>query len=174
MNMLFTETPRQERAMPPTATHDRVAFPGLGTTYLIRGEDTGGRFALVEHDIPPRALAAPAHTHEHEDEFTYVLSGRVGIEIGDEVLEAGPGELVRKPKGIPHAFWNAGDEEARLLELISPAGFEAYFAELAPHLTCGAGGEPDFPAVGAIQARYALTMDLASIERLVSEHGLGA
>ena len=126
---------------------DRADFPRLGTRYLLRGEATGGRFALIEHEIPPRALAAPTHVHEHEDEYSFVLEGRVGVQIGDEEAVAGPGELVVKPRGIPHAFWNAGDEPARLLELISPAGFERYFEEMAPHLA--GGGPPDLEQVGA-------------------------
>ena len=149
---------------------ERADFPGLKNRYILRGEDTGGRFALIEHEIPPRSLAAPIHTHEREDEYSYVLSGRVGVQIGDEVAEAGPGELVAKPRGIPHAFWNAGDEPARLLELISPAGFESYFEDLAPHLS--AGGPPDVEALGKIRDRYALTMDMGSMERLIEEHGL--
>ena len=104
---------------------DRADFPRLGTRYLIRGEATGGRFALIEHEIPPRALAAPVHVHEREDEYSFVLEGRVGVQIGEEDLVAGPGELVVKPRGIPHAFWNAGDETARLLELISPEASSA-------------------------------------------------
>src|SRR3954468_3445243 len=113
---------------------ERADFPGLGTRYLVHGDDTDGRFALLEHTIPPRTLAAPTHVHEHEDEYSFVLSGRMGAQIGDAVLEAGPGELVIKPRGVPHAFWNAGDEETRLLELISPGAFGQYFADLAPHL----------------------------------------
>ena len=101
---------------------ERADFPGLGTRYLIRSDQTDGRFGLVEHIIPPRALAAPIHTHENEDEYSFVLEGRMGAQIGDQVVEAGPGELVVKPRGIPHAFWNAGDQDVRLLELISPGG----------------------------------------------------
>jgi mannose-6-phosphate isomerase-like protein (cupin superfamily) len=148
----------------------RADFPRLGTRYILRGEDTGGQFALIEHEIPPRALAAPTHTHQQEDEYSYVLSGRVGVQIGDEQAEAGPGELVAKPRGIPHAFWNPGDEPARLLELISPAGFERYFEELAPLLS--GDGPPDLEALAAIRDRYALTMDMDSREQLISKHGL--
>jgi hypothetical protein len=110
------------------------------------------------------------HTHEHEDEFSLVLEGRVGVQIGDEVTVAAPGDLVRKPRGVPHAFWNAGDAPARLIELISPAGFEAYFAEMAPILNVE--GPPDFAALAAVQARYGLSMDPTSIGRLAAEHGL--
>jgi quercetin dioxygenase-like cupin family protein len=149
---------------------ERADFPGLGTRYMLRREDTDGQFALLEHTIPPRTLAAPTHAHEHEDEFSYVLAGRVGVQIGDQVIEAGPGELVAKPRGVPHAFWNAGDEEARLLELISPPAFASYFAEMAPVLS--ADGPPDVERLGAIQQKYALSMDRESREPLMREHGL--
>jgi mannose-6-phosphate isomerase-like protein (cupin superfamily) len=153
-----------------TVTDDRADFPGLGTRYLIRSDQTDGRFALIEHTIPPRRLAAPVHTHESEDEYSFVLRGRMGAMVGDEVVEAGPGELVAKPRGIPHAFWNAGDEPVRLLELISPGGFDQYFADLAPILS--AGGEPDFQAIGAIQARYRLSMDIDSMGPLCERFGV--
>jgi len=127
-------------------------------------------FSLVEHPIAPRTLAAPAHVHENEDEYSYVLEGEVGFEIGDEVFTAGPGQLVAKPRGIWHAFWNATDAPARLLEVISPGGFEGYFAELAPLLR----PERDFEGMARLQAKYGLEMDFSSIERLSREHGLGS
>jgi CBS domain-containing protein len=78
----------------------------------------------------PRALGAPLHRHTREDEFSYVLEGRVGTLLGDDVVYANPGDLVCKPRGQWHAFWNAGDDPARILEIISPAGFEQFFAAL--------------------------------------------
>jgi mannose-6-phosphate isomerase-like protein (cupin superfamily) len=155
--------------IPPSAG-ERADFPRLGNRYIIRSDQTDGRFALLEHAIPPRALAAPVHTHEREDEYSYVLVGRMGAQLGDEFVEAGPGETVFKPRGIPHAFWNAGDEETRLLELISPGAFDQYFAEMAPLLN--ADGPPDLEKVGEIQARYALSMEFESIERLSERFGL--
>ena len=151
---------------------ERADFPRLGNRYVLRGESSGGRFALVEQTIPPRALAAPIHTHEREDEYSFVLAGRLGAQIGDEVLEAGPGDLVLKPRGIPHAYWNPGDEETHLLEIISPAGFEQYFTDLAPELARPGGPDPE--TLAEIRSRYGLTMDIASRERLIEEHGLEA
>jgi mannose-6-phosphate isomerase-like protein (cupin superfamily) len=148
----------------------RADFPVLGNRYLITTEETGGRFALLEHTVAPRSLAAPTHVHVHEDEYSFVLEGTVGVQIGDEVVEAGPGTLVFKPRGIPHAFWNPGDEEARLLELISPGGFSNYFTELAPLLS--SGGPPDLEALAEVQARYDLSMDRDSIGPLAEAHGL--
>ena len=147
-----------------------VNFRGFGTRYVVSAEQTGGAFAAVEHDLGPRLLGAPMHTHEREDEISHVLAGRLGVQIGYEVVEAGTGDTVFKPRGIPHAFWNPSDEPVRFLELITPAGFEAYLADLAPIL--GVAGPPDFAALAAVQARYALTMDMDSTQRLIAEHGL--
>ena len=80
--------------------------------------------------MSPRALAAPLHRHTREDEYSFVLEGRMGALLGDDVVEAGPGDLVFKPRDQWHTFWNAGDEPCRILEIISPAGFERFFAEL--------------------------------------------
>src|SRR5215212_6843587 len=132
---------------------EQVSLMALGVRFLIDGTTTGGRFSLVEHPLPPRALGAPLHTHRNEDEYSYVLEGRIGLQLGEDVLEAGPGELVFKPRGVQHAFWNAGDVPARLLEIISPAGFENYFRELAPLL---ASAERDEAAIGEVVGRYEL------------------
>jgi mannose-6-phosphate isomerase-like protein (cupin superfamily) len=132
-----------------------------------------GAFSLVEHPIAPRTLAAPSHVHQHEDEYSYVLEGEVGFEVGDEVFTAGAGQLVAKPRGIWHAFWNAAGEPARVLEVISPAGFERYFGELA-RLIPPVRPERDLAGLAELQARYGLEMDFSSIERLSREHGLGS
>jgi len=148
---------------------ETVHLLALGVRFMIDGDATGGRFSLVEHPMPPRSLGAPVHTHKNEDEYSYVLEGRVGVQLGDEVLEAGPGELVFKPRGVPHAFWNAGDEPARLLEIISPAGFENYFRELAPLINAP---EPDEAALGEVVARYELDIEFDTIPVLAERHGL--
>ena len=144
----------------------------LGIRFMIGGEDTRGNFALVEYLIGARALGAPMHTHEREEEYTYVLEGEVGVQIGDEVLVAEPGDLIFKPRGVPHAFWNAADEPARALEMISPAGFERYFAELAPLFPPANQGPLDEQAVGAVREKYGLEMDMGSIPVLAERHGL--
>jgi len=102
---------------------------GVATVLRVAGERMAGRVALVEHPIAPGALVPP-HTHTREDEISYVVSGSIGARVGDEFLTASPGSYVLKPRGIPHAFWNAGPEAARIVEIIIPAGFEACLAEL--------------------------------------------
>jgi quercetin dioxygenase-like cupin family protein len=144
----------------------------LGVRRLIRGEETGGNLAVVEYLLPPHSLGSPVHTHAREDEITYVAEGTSGVLIGDEVYEAGPGATIRKPRGIPHAFWNPGDTPARLLEILTPAGFERYFEELAAALIASDGGQPDQQQVSAIQERYGLSMDNTSIPMLAQRFGL--
>ena len=67
--------------------------------------------------MSPRALAAPLHLHTREDEYSFVLEGRMGALLGDDVVEAGPGDLVFKPPNQWHTFWNAGDVPCRILEI---------------------------------------------------------
>ena len=110
---------------------DEVFLGSIGVRFLIDGAEVGERFAFLEHPMSPRALAGPLHRHSREDEYSFVLEGRMGALLGDEVVEAGPGELVFKPRNQWHTFWNAGDEPCRVLEIISPAGFEQYFRDLA-------------------------------------------
>ena len=146
-----------------------VHLLALGVRFMIDGERTAGAFSLVEHPLPPRALGSPLHTHRNEDEYSYILEGQIGLQLGDETLLAKAGDLVFKPRGIPHAFWNAGDEPARLLEIISPAGFENYFRELAPLL---AAEKRDAAAIGEVVAKYDLEIDFATIPLLTEQHGL--
>jgi quercetin dioxygenase-like cupin family protein len=148
---------------------EAVHLLALGVRFMIDGERTGGAFSLVEHPLPPRALGAPLHTHHNEDEYSYVLEGRFGVQLGPDTLEVGPGDLLFKPRGVAHAFWNAGEEPARLLELISPAGFENYFRELAPLL---AASERDQAAIGEVVARYRLDIDFTTVPSLAERHHL--
>jgi quercetin dioxygenase-like cupin family protein len=139
----------------------------LGTRRMLPASATGGTFGLVEHDLPAGQLGSPVHTHEREDEYSYVLSGRLTAQVGDDVVEAGPGELVVKPRGIPHAFWNAGSEPVRFLELISPGGFEEYFFELAAPFNAG-----DAQAMDEIRERYRLDLRMETIPELLERNGL--
>lgn len=139
----------------------------LGVRFLIDGSTSGGGFSLVEHTLPPRGLGAPLHRHANEDECSFVVEGRLGAQLGDEIVEAGPGEVVWKPRGQQHTFWNASDEPLRFLEIISPAGFENYFRELAPLLA-----EGDRSGVQEVASRYELEIDFTTIPALAERHGL--
>jgi mannose-6-phosphate isomerase-like protein (cupin superfamily) len=158
--------PRFDAAQGPRVVGPRdgraVDLGGCGVRFLVWGEESGGGFALVEHPIRARHLAAPLHRHEREDEYSYVLEGRLGARLGSDVVYAEPGDLVFKPRGQWHTFWNAGDSPARILEIISPGGFEHFFDQLAAGAITPAG-EKD---------RYGCEMDLASVDDLCREFGL--
>ncbi len=147
-----------------------VRLGGLGVIFRVDGQDTHGAFSVVEHPMRPKTLGAGMHTHSREDEYSYILEGEVTFQIGDQVFTAGPGSWVRKPRGIPHTFWNAGSAPALILEVISPAGFEGYFAEIGALLA--AGGPPDFQKLGKIAEQYGLSMDRSSVAELSQKYGV--
>src|SRR6266536_2778746 len=121
----------------------KAGFLGsIGVRFLIDGETTGGGFSLVEHPMSAHALAAPLHRHLREDEYSYVLEGRMGALLGDDVLDAGPGDLVFKPRGEWHTFWNGGVAQA------------------------------DPAILGNLCERYGLEMDPASVPELVERFGV--
>lgn len=135
--------------------------------FMIDGKDSGGGFALVEHTLGPHVLAGPLHRHTREDEYSYVLEGRLGAVLGEEEVFAEAGDLVFKPRGQWHTFWNAGDVPTRILEMISPSGLEELFRELgAP------GGELDPATLPALAARYGCDVDFERTSTIVERRGL--
>src|SRR4029450_10316999 len=148
----------------------KAGFLGsIGVRFMIDGAEAGERFSLVEHPMSARALAAPLHRHTREDEYSYVLEGRMGGLLGEEVLVANPGALVFKPRNQWHTFWNAGDEPARVLEIISPAGFERFFAELVDR---GGGAGAAAQSRADLAQRYSLEVDPNSIPGLLERFQL--
>ena len=142
----------------------------IGVRFMIDTEEThAGGFSLVEHPMPPRALAAPLHRHSREDEYSYVLERRMGALLGDDVVYAEAGDLVHKPRNQWHTFWNAGDTPCRILEIIAPGGFEKCFAEL---VDAGVAGPPEPEWLAALCARYGLEFDFASIPGLCERFGV--
>jgi mannose-6-phosphate isomerase-like protein (cupin superfamily) len=146
-----------------------VDLESLGVRFMAWTGETGGGFSLVEHPIPPRGLCAPLHKHSREDEYSYVIEGRMGALLDDETVFAEVGDFVFKPRNQWHTFWNAGEEPCRILEIISPGGFEGFFDELA-----AAMGSADFDPrqTAALGARYGVEFDPESVPRLCQEHGL--
>ena len=148
----------------------KLGFLGsIGARFMIDGDETDQGFSLVEHPMSPRALAAPLHLHTREDEYSFVLEGTMGALLGDDVVEAGPGDLVFKPRNQWHTFWNAGDEPARLLEIISPAGFEQFFRELD---AMGGAIKADPEALEALNEKYGQKMQVDSVPELLERFGL--
>jgi quercetin dioxygenase-like cupin family protein len=145
--------------------------PGIGVVFKLGGEDTGGALSVVEHPFEVGALIPP-HLHTREDEYSIVLEGDIGFRSGDREVVLSPGGYITKPRNEMHAMWNAGSTRARMIEIISPAGFERFFAELADlveaeaftmqamaNLAAGYGlsfGSPEW--LPDVVARYGLTV----------------
>ena len=144
---------------------DFFDFGGLAVRWKINGTATGARFAVIHHPMEPHALAAPLHRHHNEDEFSYVINGTLGALLADDVVTAEPGSWVLKPRGQWHTFWNAGDAQCEIIEVISPAGFENYFREVA-----AAWG--DMKRFQEINDKYSLDMDFDSVPALCDRFGL--
>ena len=143
--------------------------PGIGVVFKIDGEDTGGALSIVEHPFAVGALVPP-HRHTMEDEISIVLEGEIGFRSEDREVVLGPGGYVVKPRGEVHAMWNAGATPARMIEVISPAGFERFFRELTA-LT--ARGAIDLDEVAALSARYQLPFVQAEwLPDVIARYGL--
>jgi len=143
------------------------AMTAVRDRFMVEAEQSGGGFALVEHLLPPRTLAAPLHRHTREDEYSYVLEGRIGGHFDGEEVFAAAGELIVKPRGEWHTFWNAGDEPARILEIISPGGFERAFREMH-----ALGDALDPAALTALAARWGIDVDFDRTAPIIERHGL--
>jgi mannose-6-phosphate isomerase-like protein (cupin superfamily) len=151
-----------------------VDLGSVGVRFMIWGAETGGSFSLVEHPIPPRTLCAPLHRHAREDEYSYVLEGRMGALLGDEVVYAEVGDLVFKPRNQWHTFWNAGDEPCRILEIISPSGFEHFFRELGDAIAeRGAAGPGDILPGSDLPERYAIEFQPERTAEICERFGVG-
>lgn len=118
----------------------------IGVDFKFWGHDTGGAISVVEHPFPVGALVPP-HLHTLEDEYSIVTEGEIGFRSGDREVVLEAGGYITKPRGEMHAMWNAGKTPARMIEIISPAGFENFFDELSKLLASGPPSEGDVPAL---------------------------
>ncbi|MBD3256794.1 cupin domain-containing protein [candidate division GN15 bacterium] len=144
---------------------DSFDFGGLGVHWKIEGAASDKRFAVIHHPIAPKALAAPLHYHEIEDEYSFVIKGRLGALLDDDVVIANAGDWVFKPRHQWHTFWNPDDEPCVIIEIISPSGFENYFREVS-----AAWG--DLEAFARINDKYQLGMRFDSVPELCERFGL--
>jgi mannose-6-phosphate isomerase-like protein (cupin superfamily) len=157
--------PRSLAVTIPPAAGERFDIGGFGIHWKIDGHHSGKRFSVVHHPLAPRVLAAPLHRHHREDEYSYVVTGTLGALLGEEVVTAGPGTWVFKPREQWHTFWNASETPCEIIEVISPAGFEDYFRELAAIW-------PDKTKAAPLLKKYELDMDFESIPSLCARFGL--
>jgi quercetin dioxygenase-like cupin family protein len=168
----------------PPGGGDNVPIPGFGAVLKLYGRDNGGEVAIVEHPFAVGTITAP-HRHTREDEHSIVLEGEIGFRSDAEEVVLGPGGYITKPRGQTHAMWNAGAVPGRIVEVITPGGFEGYFRELGELLTApthesGAATEPasddrrhESREFTELARKYGLTYDDPDwLDDVVARYGL--
>jgi len=121
---------RQSRLARPDADESLPHIGLVGDTYtvLLSGEDTDGRYCLIDMHIPPGG-GPPPHRHDFEETFT-VLTGEIEATFRGQTTIVRAGETLHIPANAPHSFTNASNQPARLLCTCAPAGQEDFFAQV--------------------------------------------
>ena len=123
--------------------HSRARAPRAAI--LVASEATGGRLAIVALTLV-RGAEPPRHLHHWEDEALYVLDGELAVCLGGEWRRVPAGGAVLLRRGVEHTVAVVG-EEARVLTVLAPGGFEGFYRELG-------GAAPDLDQLVATAARY--------------------
>ena len=125
----------------------------FGETMILRRDPRGSRLdAMIMEEIVPPGVAAPWHRHEREDEVCCVIEGTFRIWRGEEVLDLGPGGVAMLPRNQAHSFGCVGPGVGRILTVVSPAGLERFFQEVARQ----GWGDEDLATVTACAAAFGL------------------
>jgi quercetin dioxygenase-like cupin family protein len=127
-------------ARPADASLPHVAVVGDVYTILLTGEQTAGRYALIDMWVPPGG-GPPPHRHDFEEMF-HVLEGEVEVLFRGAKSTARAGVTVNIPANAPHAFKNVSNKPARLLCMVSPAGEEQFFLEIGDRVATRTGPLP--------------------------------
>ena len=141
------------------AEHGRTAEPLdiLGEEVLVKltNEDTNGSAAVFYLTVPPMS-GPPLHRHSREDEWFYVLEGQITAEINHQrtVLDAGGSSFA--PRGTVHAYQNFGHAVAQMLVMVTPGGFNRFFAEVSS-LNKGLSA-PDLPGTEKLMQSYGIEL----------------
>jgi quercetin dioxygenase-like cupin family protein len=155
----------ENQPCPPVVTNHYVLntdegearwFLGTLATIKASSEQTGGAMALVEFLCPP-GFATPLHVHLDADEAFYVLEGTIRGVVGDEEWTATAGSFVWLPRGIAHGFAVVGDQDARILAMVLPSGFDGFVREVgdpAPERVMPPPFEPDVERLLAAAGAY--------------------
>lgn len=149
-----------------------VTIRSLGARLLVAPDESESGVAVVEHTLSPGTLGSPLHRHSNEDELSVVLDGELSLVADGEESTVGPGEAVAKPRGEWHAFWNAGTEPLRFIEVVAPGGFAGYFEEVAAALRDVESQEQAIGRVTEIAGDYDVEMDFERTGELLERHGL--
>jgi mannose-6-phosphate isomerase-like protein (cupin superfamily) len=144
----------QERLLALTG-RDSSAWPGAiwvaGSLVMVKPSDPEAAPASAVEIWEREGSGPPRHVHAEHDEMWYVLEGRFRFALGDREFDAGPGDVVVGPRGVPHTF-RAETANSRLLDIYMPGGFERFFVQAGTPAT-ELVPPPPAPAEGGPQVR---------------------
>ena len=126
---------------------------GLEIVGKVFSEQTNGQYSVIVTTTPSQG-GPPRHRHQHEDELFYILQGTYEFRVGDKTIIANEGDWVHLPRNLPHRYRNIGSEAGKTLNIMTPGGFEQFFAEID---ALPKDRPPDRQQVRDIGARYGLT-----------------
>ena len=131
----------------------RIVRDGGPSPIVAGGADTNGRFDFLVSTYPYLA-GPPLHVHDEQDDTFFVLEGILTIQVGDELIDLGPGDFATVPPGIAHTFANAKPDQGpvRAVNVMTPGGFDGYFRE-----AFASGGPPDPSIMNDLGRKYGVT-----------------
>jgi quercetin dioxygenase-like cupin family protein len=154
--------------------HDGTYLPALDITHRVTANDSGGSVVIDEWGLPPGGMIPP-HTHTREDECSYVLEGELMCYVGGEVVLAHAGSYVVKPRGVPHAFYNASTEKVVVMELLTPGdSFEGYFDDYEEIASRAMSDDEHREARSELGKRYGITWHDDMIPEVEASFAIGA
>ena len=136
-----------------SSSSDVIKAGQLEIRYLVDGS-AAGSLGVFELTVPPGANVPPPHSHQHNEEFFYVVEGAISYAVDAETRELKPGEWMSTPRGSVHAFRNNGTQPARALVVLTPDIGAQYFRDVA--VVINAGGPPDKAKLVEVMSRYGL------------------
>jgi quercetin dioxygenase-like cupin family protein len=149
-----------------------VYLPVLDIVHKVTAQSSGGSLTVEEWGLPPGQMIPP-HTHTREDECNFVLEGELTCEVGGEIVVAPVGSYVLKPRDVPHALCNTGTEPVRVLEILTPGGFESYFDEYEEIVSSTMDEEEQRKARAELGERYGVSWHDERIPEARARFGIG-
>ncbi len=148
-------------------------LPVLDVTHKVTAESFGGAFTIIKAALPPGEMIPP-HTHTREDECNFVLEGELTCDVGGEIVVAPSGSYVLKLRDVPHALYNAGAGTVRVLEILTPGGFESYFDEYEQLASSDLGEDERRKARAELGERYGVIWHDERIPETEARFGIGS
>jgi quercetin dioxygenase-like cupin family protein len=128
-SILPSDDPKREvRIVNPDGPNMRhISLGDVGDTYtiLVTGQETDGRYSLIDMHVPAGA-GPPPHRHDFDETFT-ILEGEVEFTVRGQAYLVPAGSTVTVPSNAPHFFRNVSGNAARMLRICAPPGLEEFF-----------------------------------------------